>query len=183
MSRESHLPTLFNLFRQHGYDGVSLSKIAAATELGKASLYHHFPGGKAEMVQATLDYSQQWFVENVMQVLEAEGSAIARIERMCDRLNTLYANGEQPCLLATLITGTPRDIIHDQVKHRLETMIEAIATLLTNAGLEPTIAKQRGEDAVITIQGALILSRGTDDPSAFQRAIAQLPAKLCEGIE
>ena len=52
MSRETHLPTLFQLFRQHGYDGVSLAKIAAATELGKASLYHHFPGGKAEMMAA-----------------------------------------------------------------------------------------------------------------------------------
>lgn len=182
MSRETHLPVLFELFRQHGYDGVSLSKIAEATELGKASLYHHFPGGKAEMVRATLDYSQRWFVENIIDVLEAEGTAVEKLEHMCDRLNALYDSGQQPCLLATLVTGAPRDAFHEQVKARLKMIVEAIADLLTASGLDPDLAYQRGEDAVITIQGALILSRGTDNPKPFQRAITHLPQRLCEGL-
>lgn len=48
-SRDVHIPALFQLFRESGYDGVSLAQIAVATGLGKASLYHHFPGGKVEM--------------------------------------------------------------------------------------------------------------------------------------
>lgn len=183
MARETHLPVLFQLFRHYGYDGVSLAKIAEATELGKASLYHHFPGGKAEMMRATLEFSHQWFVENIIDVVAAEGTAVEKIERMCDRLNTLYASGQQPCLLATLVTGAPRDIFHEQVKARLHMMVEAIATVLIEAGLPSTIAHQRGEDAVIAIQGSLILSRGLDDPTPFQRVIAQLPNKLCEGLE
>lgn len=181
-SRETHLPALFQLFRLYGYDGVSLTKISEATGLGKASLYHHFPGGKAEMVQATMDYSQQWFEENVLQVLQQEGEAVERLQEMCDRLNTLHESGEQPCLLAALITGAPRDAFQAQVRARLKMMIEAIASLLTKAGLPAQIAQQRGEDAVIVIQGALILSRGLEDSTPFERAIAQLPSKLCEGL-
>ncbi len=183
MARETHLLVLFNLFRQYGYDGVSLAKIAEATGLGKASLYHHFPGGKAEMVTATLEYSQQWFAENIVQVLRQEGTALARFEQMCDRLDQIYESGQQPCLLAALTAGAPRDAFQAQVKARLQLLIEEIATVLTEAGLEPALAQQRGEDAVIAIQGALILSRGIDDPRPFQRVIAQLPQKLCKGID
>lgn len=182
MSRETYLPILFQLFRHHGYDGVSLSKIATATNLGKASLYHHFPGGKAEMIQATLSYSEQWLEENILQPLQQDGGAQFRLQQMCDRLNELYAAGKQPCLIAALTTGTHRDIFQAQVKERLKALIDAIAAVLTAAGLSPTVAHQRAEDAVITIQGALILSRGLDNPKPFQRAIAQLPNRLCEGL-
>ena len=43
------------VFRQHGYEGASLSLIADATGLGRSSIYHHFPGGKDEMVEAVFD--------------------------------------------------------------------------------------------------------------------------------
>ena len=133
MSRETHLPTLFQLFRQHGYDGVSLAKIAAATELGKASLYHHFPGGKAEMLAATLAYTQRWMEDNVLELLQNGGSPLERFQKMCDRLNDLYASGEQPCLIAALTLGAPRDVFLEQVIAQLQGLVYAIATVLIEA--------------------------------------------------
>ena len=60
--------------------------------------------------------------------------------------------------------------------------MDAIAAVLVEAGLEPELSQQRSEDAVMTIQGSLILSRGSDDPTPFQRAVAQLPERLWEGL-
>jgi TetR/AcrR family transcriptional regulator, lmrAB and yxaGH operons repressor len=40
------------------------------------------------------------------------------------------------------------------------------------------IARERGEDGVITIQGALIRSQGLNDPAPFQRVVKQLPQML-----
>ena len=182
MPKETLLPILFHLFRQHGYDGVSVSKISAATKLGKASLYHHFPGGKAEMLTATLSYSQQWFEENILQVLASEGAALDRFQQMCDRLSELYSAGEQPCLLATLTVGQAHSVFHESVKRRLEGFLAAIAHVLSEAGLPSALAQQRAEDAIIALQGALILSRGLDSSAPFIREMAQLTEKLCEKI-
>lgn len=182
MHQETLLPILFQLFRQYGYEGVSLSKISAATTLGKASLYHHFPGGKAEMLTATLSYSQQWFDKNILQVLASDGEAVDRLQQMCDRLNELYGAGEQPCLLATLTVGPARSVFHETVKLRLERFIAAIARLLYESGVPKALAQQRAEDAIIALQGALILSRGLDSPAPFKRVIAQLPQKLCAQV-
>ena len=182
MAQETYLPVLFHLFRRHGYDGVSLAKIAEATGLGKASLYHHFPGGKAEMVEATLAYSGRWMAQNIIEPLQGEGEPRARLVEMCDRISTLYGAGEQPCLLASLTLGGSRDKFHGAIGVRLRALIDAIAAVLIEAGLASELAQQRGEDAVIMIQGALIVSRGIDDPGPFQRAIAQLPERLWEGL-
>ncbi|MEL6816187.1 MAG: TetR/AcrR family transcriptional regulator [Cyanobacteria bacterium J06598_3] len=182
MTRETHLATLFDLFRHNGYDGVSLSKISEATGLGRASLYHHFPGGKAEMLAATLTYGKQWVEENIVQVLQADGPVEVRIDAMCDRLITLHAAGENPCLLAAVSTGAAQADFHGQIQENMGLVISAIAAALTEAGFTPTLAKQRAEDALISIEGALIVSRGLGDTRVFQRAIAQMPEMLCQGL-
>ena len=58
----------------------------------------------------------------------------------------------------------------------------SIATVLIESGMDATLAQQRGEDGVIAIQGALILSQGLHDSVPFQRVITQLPQQLCKGI-
>jgi AcrR family transcriptional regulator len=178
MPKETYIPQLFSLFRQYGYDGATLAKISEATGLGKASLYHHFPGGKDEMVESVLGYSESWLQENILSPLAREGTPEERLRNMCDRINALYAGGTQPCLLAILQSGTGRDGVHSQVKSTLEAWIGAIAAVLVEAGFETSLAQQRGEDALIRIQGVLMLSQGLDDASIFERVIQDLPEML-----
>ncbi len=179
MPREVHVPSLFELFLQYGYDGATLSKISDATGLGRASLYHHFPGGKNEMLASVLDYSGDWLEQNVLQLLAGDGSPQARLQEMCDRVNDFYAGGTQPCLLAIVQTGTGRSLFHEKVKAALDVWIKAIAAVLVESGLDETIAQQRGEDAIIAIQGSLMVSLSLDAPASFQRTIEQLPQMLC----
>ncbi|HVE67443.1 MAG TPA: TetR/AcrR family transcriptional regulator [Solirubrobacteraceae bacterium] len=42
------------LFTEHGYDGVSMSRVASAAGISKGLLYHYFPG-KREFFVATLE--------------------------------------------------------------------------------------------------------------------------------
>jgi AcrR family transcriptional regulator len=51
--RSDTLPTLAEVFREHGYEDASLSLLSQATGLGKGSLYHFFPGGKEEMASGS----------------------------------------------------------------------------------------------------------------------------------
>lgn len=182
MPQETYIPCLLQLFRQHGYDGATLSKISEATGLGKASLYHHFPGGKEEMVRAVLDHLAAGLEQNILQALRSEGDTLTRLQRMCDRISELYEGGKQPCLFAILLMGSARDIFHPQIQNLLRTWIDAIADVLMTAGLDETLAHQRGEDAAIAVQGALILSHGLNDFALFRRAIEQLPQQLYRDI-
>lgn len=178
MPKETYVPCLLRLFRQYGYDGATLSKISEATGLGKASLYHHFPGGKDEMVEAVLNYLESWLEQNILQPLASSGDAPTRLRQMCDRLNDLYEGGQQPCLFAILLLGSATDVFHDKLKALFRAWIDAIAAVLIESGMDEKLAQQRGEDAAIAIQGSLILSQGLDNPVPFQRVIQHLPEEL-----
>jgi len=179
MPKETYIPHLLRLFRQHGYDGATLAKISEATGLGKASLYHHFPGGKDEMVETVLDYLASWMEQNIVQPLQSPGDPVARLRAMGDRLKDVYEGGRQPCLSAIVLMGSARDLFHQRVQSLYQTWIAAIAAVLTETEMAPSLAQDRATDAVIAIQGALIVAQGLNDPTPFQRVIEELPGKLC----
>jgi TetR/AcrR family transcriptional regulator, lmrAB and yxaGH operons repressor len=102
---------------------------------------------------------------------------------MCEETSHFFNDGQNSCLWAVLLLEqSSDDLFHSQISWAFSRWIEAIANVLIQAGLEQTLAKQRGEDAMIAIQGALILSHGLKDFAPFGRVIKQLPHQLCEGI-
>jgi AcrR family transcriptional regulator len=182
MSKQAYVAPLLDLFRQYGYDGVTLSKISQATGLGKASLYHHFPGGKDEMVETVLVAREQGLEQIVLEVQQSEGDALTRLQQMCDRISAAYEHGDKPCILAALMLGSAKDVFRGRVQILLQRWIDAIAAILVEAGMDRAIAQERGQDAVIAIQGALILSQGLKNPTPFQRVMQQLPHTLCRDL-
>jgi TetR/AcrR family transcriptional regulator, lmrAB and yxaGH operons repressor len=183
MPKDTYIPCLLQLFRHYGYDGATLTRISEATGLGKASLYHHFPGGKDEMVQAVINYLDQWLAKNVLPSLNGDDTAVEKLQRMCDRLSELYEAGQQPCMSATLLLGSARDLFHDLVQARYRSWINAVAQVLVDAGLDGATAQQRGEDMLIALQGSLIVAQGLNRPEVFQRSLQQLPQQLCRDLK
>lgn len=182
MSKQIYVLPLLDLFRQLGYDGATLSKISQATGLGRASLYHHFPGGKDEMVNTVLIALEQELEQIVLETLRSEGDVLTRVQKMCDRISIAYNGGQKPCLLAALMLDSAKVMFQDRVQSLLQLWIEVIATVLMEAGMDKELAWQRGEDGVIAIQGALVLSQGLGNPAPFQRVIQQLPKQICQDL-
>jgi TetR/AcrR family transcriptional regulator, lmrAB and yxaGH operons repressor len=185
MSKQTYIPILLKLFRQFGYEGVTLTKISQATGLGKASLYHHFPGGKAEMAAVALADVNLWLETQILPILaiDESRSPIDVFQSMCEETSRFFNAGQNPCLWAVLaMESASDDLFHDEISVAFSRWIAAIATVLIAAGVESTLAQQRGENAVIAIQGALIVSRGLRDYGTFQRVLQQLPQQLCQII-
>jgi AcrR family transcriptional regulator len=191
MSRQTHVSTLLQLFRQFGYAGVSLAKISQATGLGKASLYHYFPRGKAEMAAVALAQVNEWLDTKILPILVEPVSSVENhqirsidiLESMCEEVNHFFNGGQNPCLWAVLMmSASSEELFHSEISGAFRRWIGAIAQLLTTAGLEPSLAQQSGEDAIIAIQGALILCQGLNDFTAFQRVLTQLPSQLCRDL-
>ena len=191
MSKETYVPALLKLFRKFGYEGVTLTKISQETGLGKASLYHHFPGGKAEMAEAALNQANQWLESSILPILmgaaSQEGHSKAALinifQAMCEETSRFFDGGHNSCLWAGLVLEQSSDaLFHAQISEAFSTWIEAIAKILRSAGMDEPLARQRGEDAMISIQGALILSHSLHEFESFQRVLKELPKRLCEGI-
>ncbi len=172
------LNRLTEVFRTYGYDGASLSKISKATGLQRASLYHRFPGGKAEMAEAVLNRASEWLQTHALRPLAESGPPQERLRRMAEKLGEFYEGGTQSCLLDALSFGVEEDWIRDCQRAGMEGWVGAIETMLREAGLPRRTARERAEDAVIRVQGSLVMARASGDPMPFRRTLRNLPQDL-----
>ena len=169
---------LVPVFRHYGYEGATLSRISKATDLGRASLYHHFPEGKQGMAQAVLSYLNDYFEATILKPLRSDKEPIERLKAMSESLNQFYNHGQDSCILSTFSLGESQDLFHTQVQQALKTWVEHLTQVLIEAGLSKRQARQRAEDAVIQIQGALVLTRGLSWTEPFERILQHLPDEL-----
>lgn len=178
MDRSEAVQKLVNVFRQYGYEGATLSRISQATGLGRASLYYHFSHGKQEMAAAVLEYVGEWFENTILAPLCSREKPAERIRLMGDRLSQFYDCGRSACLLAIFTLGEPESLFQEQVHQMLNAWINSLALVLVEVGIPAQEARQRAEDAVIQVQGALVLTRGLNSTDPFERVLQQLPVKL-----
>ncbi|KKB80527.1 TetR family transcriptional regulator [Devosia soli] len=176
--RSDAIAPLAEVFREYGYEGASLALISKATGLGKGSLYHFFPNGKEEMVQAVLADIHQWFESSIYSPLRDGDDADEAINLMLDETLAYFKSGQRVCLVGSLAVGNTRDRFSKAIRGYFGNWIEALKAALIRQGRDPALAQSLSEDAVLSIQGAIVLSRAMDDPIRFQRAIDQLRSKL-----
>jgi AcrR family transcriptional regulator len=158
-----------------------MSRIAAATGLGKASLYHHFPGGKEQMAQAVLDWVRAWYEQNVFRPLEAVHPPRQRLVNMLETLNRASEGGRIACLPGLLALTEEREMFADSIGEFFQRWLDCMTQLLNDAGLARDIAKRRAHDGVERVQGALIIGRTFGDGRAFATMAADLPDQLLAG--
>ncbi len=177
-SRDDVIDRIMSVLRRTGYDGASLTELSKATGLGKSSLYHHFPDGKDDMVRAVLERLDAQLRAAVFTPLRAAGVPTQRLQVMIKAVDAFYRQGRESCVLAQLVLGSTRDRFREPLTAIFTEWTAAVTKLVTDAGVPKAIARQRAEDAVLRIEGALVLAGGLDDNGVFTRMLKSLPAAL-----
>lgn len=166
------------VFRTYGFEGATMSRLAAATGLEKGSLYHRFPGGKEQMVLAVAAGVAAWLETNVFAVLKQPGSPQKRIKAAAEQLRIFYAEGTKSCVLDILSIPSGGTELAAGLKDALQAWQKAFADIAQESGFSPSEAKRRGEEAIMKIEGSLVLSRVLGDSKLFHRAIDELTGTL-----
>lgn len=172
---------LVEVFRDKGYQGASYADLMAATGLVKASLYHRFPGGKEEMVDAILTQVDRQFQEHVLRPSREKGPPKERARQMARRLEEFYGSGKRWCLLDTLTLASNAKTL-EHARRSMQFWIESFARVGREAGLPAVVARRRAEDAVAAMEGGLIVSRVVKNRRPFLRALAMLPTRLTKAV-
>ena len=114
------------------------------------------------MAEAALTYVNQWLETSILPILVGaaslkENRQVKRIDgfqAMCEETSRFFNQGQNSCLWAVLVLEKSSDeLFHSQISWAFSRWIEAIANVLIAGGLDETLARQRGEDAMIAIQG------------------------------
>jgi AcrR family transcriptional regulator len=176
--RADLLPLLAEVFRAHGYEGATLALISAATGLGKGSLYHFFPGGKAQMAAEVLAEIDRWFEVNIFAPLRCSDDPARAVAAMVGAVDGYFHSGNRMCLVGVIALGASRDAFAAQVQDYFRRWNDALALVLRRSGLDARVARRRSTDALVAIQGALVLARALDDSRVFGQTMADMTARL-----
>lgn len=174
LSKDEVLDLLLNTFRDRGYEGSSLAELSTATGLGKSSLYHYFPGGKADMAAQVLAHLDQQLATSLYEPLRSERAPAKKLGAMLDALDAFYEGGRKACLLERLCASVDRTRFRRPLREAFVTWMNAVEAICLEAGLSRTVARARAEDFVVRIEGALIVCAGTEDYDVFARTIRDL---------
>ena len=178
ISDDLFLATSLDLFRTYGFEGVSLKLLADATGLEKASLYYRYPGGKDEIAMAVVRNMITWFQANVFEPLNGTGSARKRLSFVAERLREFYAAGTKACLTDVLSIPGGSEKLHLVLKDAMQAWINSFALVARESGISPVAARSRAEEAIIRIEGAIVMARVLGDTSVFERVLKHLPDLL-----
>lgn len=178
-SRDDIVAALFDLFRRAGYDGVSVAEISAATGLGKSSLYHHFPGGKPDMAQAVGAFALKSMRETVFAPLGDARPIDRKVAAMLATVDAKYEGGGAPCLVANML---PSGAAPAPARAIITEWIDALTAALKAAGLKSAVARARATEAVVAIEGALIVAQATGDRVVFRETLAAVRRSLLADV-
>ena len=179
VSDEELIDRLSTLFRNAGYEGASMARVAEVTGLGKSSLYHRFPGGKQQMAEEVTRHLQRTFADRVLSpATRLDLSVTVRLRRIAANLRSFYGAGMSACLLETLTVETISTRTSEGIARAAGAWTDTFAALSREAGIAPREAIARAQDAIARIEGALVLARATGDTRAFERALRSLPVAL-----
>ncbi|MEZ5559264.1 MAG: TetR/AcrR family transcriptional regulator [Pseudomonadales bacterium] len=177
-AREQLIERLLGVFQASGYDGATLTQLAAAAGIGKAGLYHHFPGGKAEMADVLVRHAAACLEREAFARLAGNAPPAQRLAAFVEGFCRYVEDGETHCLLAVLAQGSAHGAFAEQLAQQYEAWLQRLASVYEATGLKPKRAARAASDLLQQLYGALVLSKLLNDPRHFRRASRRIGKAL-----
>lgn len=153
------------LVEANGYHGTGLNQILTMAEAPRGSLYHHFPGGKDELVSEALT-AAGGEVDRIVRELAVSAPSsqelvLAVLERLADRM--VAADYSKGCPVATvaLEVAASNDDLQSVCGGIYSGWQRNLADALLVDGHDPAEANELATTALALIEGALVLARAS----------------------
>ncbi len=182
MSKAKLSDKLTEVFLNYGYDGTSLAVLSDATGLSKASLYHHFPGGKEDMASYAMARLGARLQSTVIQPLSARGEPRARLTASINATRAYYTGDRPACIMNILGLGTGHTLFGAQLRDGVKAWTASLAKLLVDGGVARKTAERMAEATIGRIQGALVLCRVHASRSPLDDALDAIESELAAAI-
>lgn len=176
--RADLLAALTDVFQTMGYDGATLSRLATATGLSKATLYHHFPGGKAEMASVLLRDAVAELERSAFSRLVSTLPAGERLAAFVDGFSDYVRQGERRCLVAVLAEGSAGAAHGTTIASQFSEWSHRLASTFEACGYKPKRAQRAAADLLAGLYGSLQLAALQRDPAVFRSQLKRLRKRL-----
>jgi TetR/AcrR family transcriptional regulator, lmrAB and yxaGH operons repressor len=161
-TRDQVLKTTRDLLAEHGTTGTGLNQIVAASGVSYGSVYHHFAGGKDELIAAAIGFAGDELSIGLVAVLDGSPTLDGAV-------STFFAIGaamlessgfHRGCPIGTAIAdGHDSEPIREAASAVFTTWHVTISDRAVHLGASQQVADQFASAVVALYEGALLVAR------------------------
>jgi TetR/AcrR family transcriptional regulator, lmrAB and yxaGH operons repressor len=176
-SREQMIEGALALLAQQGLQSTSFSEVLKLTKAPRGSIYHHFPGGKDELVGEALKLLEKRTIKSIQALDSTDPERIVEgFLGLWRYLLTTY-NFSTGCsaVAVTVATNSP------ELLKRSESIFESWQKILSKkfikAGLAPKQSAGFATTLIAASEGAVVMARAAKSMEPFERVSTHLLAQ------
>jgi TetR/AcrR family transcriptional repressor of lmrAB and yxaGH operons len=171
-TRERMVAAAVDALQRRGVAGMSFTDVLTSSGAARGAIYHHFPGGKAELVNEAARRNGQDVLEQMDLLPAASPRAVAEAFLSAIRPVVAASASGGGCAVAavTVVLHEASDEWRRTASTAFDSWIGALAAKLTSAGLAPEEATDLADTLIVLLQGAHVLCRAAGNLEPFDRA-------------
>jgi TetR/AcrR family transcriptional regulator, lmrAB and yxaGH operons repressor len=174
-TRQKMLVSSVELLRERGAGAVTVDAVLSRSQAPRGSVYHHFPGGRSEIMAEALLLAGEG-INAIIEQASALGS-IAVLRRFGRFWNQVLLDSDfsAGCPVVSVAVGGSPDDQHLQptVAEIFQRWQQALAEAIIADGVNPQRARRLATMAVAAIEGAIILCRVHRSTTPLDDVIAE----------
>lgn len=162
------------LLAQRGLQATSFSSVLAETGAPRGSIYHHFPGGKEELVTEAIAATQAHALHLIDQHQGASAVEVAESFLAAWRALLTYTEFGTGCALVAVTVAAETDAERQRAAEAFRAWQDKLAGALQAGGLTPERARSAATLLLAASEGAVVICRAERDLGPFEVVAAQL---------
>jgi AcrR family transcriptional regulator len=163
--RERMIVSTALLIRERGARATSLDAVLEHSGAPRGSVYHHFPGGRGQLLREATAFSEEYVARRLERA--GEDGPLAALEALLDhyRESLLATDFRGGCpVVAVAVESSPEGPdLRDAAHAAFERWRNALARTFEAAGIGAVRAEELGTLVIAAFEGGLILSRTSRD--------------------
>jgi AcrR family transcriptional regulator len=164
------------LIRERGARATSLDAVLAHSGAPRGSIYHHFPGGRDQLLREATAFSEEYVARRLEQA--GNDGALDVIDALVDhyRESLLATDFRGGCPVVAVAVESPEEGTHlrDAALAAFDRWRKTLGRSFQAAGIDANRADELGTLAIAALEGALILSRTYRDLAPLETAHREL---------
>jgi TetR/AcrR family transcriptional regulator, lmrAB and yxaGH operons repressor len=156
------------LLATRGVEGTSFAEVLEATGSPRGSVYHHFPGGKPELLHAALDLASERGLA-AMETTRGQPPAVV-IERFLALWRFLLERSHLTagCAVVAVTVAADDDDLLEHAGTIFRTWTELLTELCTAGGMDVDSSRQLAVTVIAATEGAVALCRAERSMEPFE---------------
>ncbi len=157
-----------------GLQGTSFSEVLEHSGAPRGSVYHHFPGGKTDLVVAAIEHASERALAFVESRKGAGAREVAATFLQMWRGVLSSSNLEAGCSVLAVAIGADVPELRESAARVFRAWRARMAVLLQKGGLRRDDAKRFAATLIAASEGAVALSRAEKSLEPFELTAAML---------